>query len=54
MCRVLACLLCFILPVLIFPSCGRRETPPPSAMEVLTAMQAAMTDTAQPLPDGLT
>ena len=54
MCRVLACLLCCILSVLIFPSCGRRETPPPSAMEVLTAMQEAMVDTAQPLPDGLT
>lgn len=39
---------------LLLPSCVGRDTPPPSAMEVLTAMQAAMTDTAQPLPDGLT
>lgn len=38
---------------LLVPSCTGKTTPPPSAMEVLTAMQEAMTDTAQPLPDGL-
>lgn len=53
MCRVLACLLCCILPVLILPSCGGRDAPPPSAPDVLTAMETAMTDTAQTLPDGL-
>ena len=34
-------------------ACGGRHTPPPSASELLTVMQSAMTDTAQLLPDGL-
>ena len=34
-------------------SAGGRSAPPPSAAEVLGRMQAAMRDTAQPLPDGL-
>ena len=46
---ILACLLCFPLA-----ACGGEESPPPSAEAVLIAMQKTMTDTAQPLPDGLT
>ena len=52
--RALLFLICYLLSVLSLPSCAGRETPPPSAMDVLAAMQKAMTDTAQPLPDGLT
>ncbi len=37
--------------VLLFSSCG-RETPPPSAAEVLTAMESAMDATAQTRPEG--
>lgn len=48
----------FLVMILIFslllPSCAGGNTPPPSAMDILTAMQSAMTDTAQTLPDGLT
>lgn len=47
-CLVLICLLCLWLC-----ACGGQEPPPISAREVLTAMQAVMTETAQPLPDGL-
>jgi hypothetical protein len=39
---------------LLLPSCAGKTTLPPSALDVLTAMQEAMTDTVQPLPDGLT
>ena len=48
--RVYVALLIGIL--LIFSGCGERE-PPPSASEVLAAMQAVMEDTAQILPEGL-
>ena len=48
--RVYVALLMGIL--LIFSGCGERE-PPPSASEVLAAMQAVMEDTAQILPEGL-
>ena len=37
---------------LLFSSCG-AVSPPPAAADILTAMQAALTETAQPLPDGL-
>lgn len=37
---------------LLLSSCGASD-PPPAASEVLTAMLAAVTDTAQPLPDGV-
>ena len=46
--------LVLILTLALFLSACGKETPPPPAMEVLTAMQATMTDTAQTLPDGLT
>ena len=39
--------------VLLFPSCG-RDVPLPAASAVLASMLAAMEDTAQPLPDGIT
>jgi hypothetical protein len=42
-----------LILLLFLTACTRRETPPPSALTVLEAMQAAMTDTAQTLPDGL-
>ena len=46
----------FLVPVLILSlllaACGTSD-PPPAASEVLTAMLAAVTDTAQPLPDGV-
>ena len=46
----------FLVPVLILSllltACGTSD-PPPAASEVLTAMLAAMEDTAQPLPDGM-
>ncbi|MBQ3507368.1 MAG: hypothetical protein IJA91_02355 [Clostridia bacterium] len=52
--RSLLCLLiCGLLLTGTLVSCDRKRVPPPSAMEILTAMQAAMTDTAQSLPDGL-
>ena len=47
-CLVLLCLFCLSLC-----ACGGGEPPPPAAGEVLAAMQAVMTETAQPLPDGL-
>ena len=37
---------------LLLAACGTSD-PPPAASEVLTAMLAAVTDTAQPLPDGV-
>ena len=46
----------FLVPVLILSlllsACG-TSAPPPAASEVLTAMLTAVTDTAQPLPDGV-
>ena len=46
----------FLVPVLILSlllsACGTSD-PPPAASEVLTAMLTAVTDTAQPLPDGV-
>ena len=42
-----------VLSLLSLAACGREENPPPAAEEVLAAMQAVMTRTAQPLPDGL-
>lgn len=42
-----------LILLLFLTACTRRETPPPSALTVLEVMQAAMTDTAQTLPDGL-
>ena len=48
--------LCLSVPLLIlvlfFSACG-RDTPPPTASEVLTAMLTAMEDTAQTTPDGV-
>ena len=38
--------------VLLLSACG-TSAPPPAASEVLTAMLTAVTDTAQPLPDGV-
>lgn len=37
---------------LLLSACGTSD-PPPAASEVLTAMLTAVTDTAQPLPDGV-
>ncbi len=49
----LRCLLALLLPaVLLLSACG-TSAPPPAASEVLTAMLTAVTDTAQPLPDGM-
>ena len=42
-----------LIPLLLLTACTPRAVPPPSALAVLEAMQAAMTDTAQTLPDGL-
>ena len=46
----------FLVPILILSlllsACG-TSAPPPAASEVLTAMLTAVTDTAQPLPDGV-
>ena len=54
--RCRRCLWIFVLLLSCFlSSCGRGRTSlPPTASEVLAAMTAAMADTAQPLPDGLT
>ena len=41
------------LLVLSFASCRGAQSPPPPAADLLTAMQAVMTQTAQPLPAGL-
>ena len=38
---------------LLLPACGKSD-PPPAASEVLTAVLTVVTDTAQPLPDGIT
>ena len=38
---------------LLFSGCSSRRAPPPSAVSVLEAMQAAMADTAQTFPDGI-
>ena len=54
MSRIPLALTCLLLTALLLLSCTGDKTPPPPAMDVLTAMQAAMTDTAQTLPDGLT
>lgn len=48
--RILICLLLLCIPLC---ACGGQEPPPIPAREVLSAMQAVMTETAQPLPDGL-
>ncbi len=50
---LLRLLTCVLFLSCLLTSCGGRLTTPPSAMAVLTAMQTAMTDTAQTLPDGL-
>jgi hypothetical protein len=42
-----------LLLSLLLCACG-PESPPPSAAYLLGVMQTAMSDTAQPLPDGLT
>ena len=47
----------FLLALLLIwtlqlPACG-RNTPPPAASEVLTALLSAMESTNQPLPDGV-
>ena len=50
---VISASLAFVITVmLLLSSCG-RATPPPSASEVLSAMLRTVTDTAQPLPDGV-
>ncbi len=51
--RLILCCICCLLVSVLFCACGRAE-PPPSAAELLAVMQTALTDTAQPLPDGLT
>ncbi len=52
--RPVSCLALLLLLALLLPSCTPSTAPPPAAADILTAMQAAMADTAQPLPDGLT
>lgn len=37
---------------LLFTACG-ETTPPPAASEILSSMLTVMTETAQPLPDGM-
>ena len=49
--RRAAVMLLFLL--LLFSGCSPRHAPPPSAVSVLEAMQTAMVDTAQTLPDGI-
>ena len=51
---VLRLLTCLVLLLCLLTSCGRGGTPPPAASAVLDAMTAAMTASAQPVPDGLT
>ncbi len=51
--RLLPYCVCCLLVTVLLCACG-RTAPPPSAMELLAVMQTAMTETAQPLPDGLT
>ena len=52
--RLILCFACWLLSLSGLVSCAGKETPPLSAADVLLVMQAAMADTAQPLPDGLT
>ena len=51
--RLLICLILLSLVMPTLPACGGRTAPPPAAAAVLEAMQAAMRDSAQTLPDGL-
>lgn len=51
--HVLSTIACMLLIPLFLSSCAGGEAPPPSAETVLTAMQTAMSETAQTLPDGL-
>ena len=51
--RLIIPLLLVLSLLLSLAACGRRETPPPAAWEVLAAMQSVMTRTAQPIPEGL-
>lgn len=43
-----------MITFLLLTSCVKSTAPPPAAADILTVMQTAMADTAQPLPDGLT
>ncbi len=51
--RRLPLLLLLLTAVLLLSACG-KESPPPPAAEVLSVMLAAMEETTQPLPDGVT
>ena len=50
--RRLRLALLLLILTLLFPAC-RRDVPPPTASEVLTAMLAAMEETAQTIPAGV-
>ena len=51
--RTLPLLILILIVSFLCPSCQGASSPPPAAEAVLSAMQAVMVRTAQPLPEGL-